>query len=147
MPSGNKPLPSPMLTQIYVDIGHSEFARRFPTEWFSVQTCLMMTSSNGNISRVTDPLCGEFTGHRRIPHTKTSDVELWSFLWSAFWINGWVNNRKAGDLRCHRGHHDVIVMTLSKLPTGRHVWSSHVFIIRNRILIGFKSTSFVILSL
>ena len=24
---------------------------------------LMMTSSNGNIFRVTDPLCGEFTGH------------------------------------------------------------------------------------
>ena len=27
----------------------------------------MMTSSNGNIFRVTDPLCGEFTGHRWIP--------------------------------------------------------------------------------
>ena len=27
----------------------------------------MMTSSNGNIFRVTGPLCGEFTGHRRIP--------------------------------------------------------------------------------
>ena len=26
------------------------------------------------------------------------------------WINGWVNNRKAGDLRCHRAHYDVIVM-------------------------------------
>ena len=25
------------------------------------------------------------------------------------WINGWVNNRKAGDLRRHRGHYDVIV--------------------------------------
>ena len=27
------------------------------------------------------------------------------------WINGWVNNREAGDLRRHRGHYDVIVMT------------------------------------
>ena len=26
------------------------------------------------------------------------------------WINHWVNNRKAGDLRRHRGHYDVIVM-------------------------------------
>ena len=26
-------------------------------------------------------------------------------------INGWVNNREAGDLRCHRAHYDVIVMT------------------------------------
>ena len=26
-----------------------------------------MTQSNGNIFRVTGPLCGEFTGHRWIP--------------------------------------------------------------------------------
>ena len=31
---------------------------------------IMMTSSNGNIFRVTGPLCGEFTGHRWIPSTK-----------------------------------------------------------------------------
>ena len=41
-----------------------------------------MTSSNGNIFCVTGPLCGEFTGHQRIPLTKTSDAELWCFLWS-----------------------------------------------------------------
>ena len=44
---------------------------------------LMMTPSNGTIFRVTGPLCGEFTGHRRIPLTKTSEAELWCFLWSA----------------------------------------------------------------
>ena len=27
------------------------------------------------------------------------------------WINGWVNNREAGDLRRHRAHYDVIVMS------------------------------------
>ena len=27
------------------------------------------------------------------------------------WINDWVNNREAGDLRRHRGHYDVNVMT------------------------------------
>ena len=43
----------------------------------------MMTSLNGNISRVTGPLCGEFTGPRWIPRTKAMDVELWCFLWSA----------------------------------------------------------------
>ena len=36
-----------------------------------------MTSSNGNIFRVTGTLCGEFTGHRWIPLTKASDAELW----------------------------------------------------------------------
>ena len=40
----------------------------------------MMTSSNGNIFRVTGHLCGEFTGPRWIPHTKASDAELWCFF-------------------------------------------------------------------
>ena len=43
----------------------------------------MMTSSNGNIFRVTGHLCGKFTGHRWISHTKASDAELWCLLWSA----------------------------------------------------------------
>ena len=43
----------------------------------------MMTSSNGNIFRVTGHLCGEFTGPRWIPHTMASDAELWCLLWSA----------------------------------------------------------------
>ena len=42
---------------------------------------LMMTSSNGNIVRVTGPLWGESTGW--IPLTKASGAELWCFLWSA----------------------------------------------------------------
>ena len=69
-------------------------------------TNIMMMSSNGNIFRVTGPLCGEFTGHRWIPLTKASDVELWCFLWSVPWIN----NREAGDLRRHCANYDVIVM-------------------------------------
>ena len=43
----------------------------------------MMASSNGNIFRVTGPLCGKFTGHRWIPLTKAGDAELWCILWSA----------------------------------------------------------------
>ena len=42
-----------------------------------------MTSSNGNIFRVTDHLWGESTGHRWIHLTNVSDAELWYFLWSA----------------------------------------------------------------
>ena len=37
----------------------------------------MMTSSNGNIFRVTGHLCGDFTGPRWIPRTKASDAGLW----------------------------------------------------------------------
>ena len=44
---------------------------------------LTMTSSNGNIFRVTGHLCREFTGPRWIPHRKASDAGLWCFLWCA----------------------------------------------------------------
>ena len=42
----------------------------------------IIMSSNGNIFHVTGPLWGESTGHRWIPLTKASGVELWCFLWS-----------------------------------------------------------------
>ena len=44
---------------------------------------IMMPSSNGNIFHIAGTLCGEFTGHRWIPHTKATDAELWCFLWTA----------------------------------------------------------------
>ena len=50
---------------------------------FRKSDLFMMTSSNGNIFRITGHLCGEFTGHRWIPLTKASDAGLWCFLWSA----------------------------------------------------------------
>ena len=43
----------------------------------------MMTSSYGNIFRVSGPLGGDFTGHWWFPLTKASIAELWCFLWSA----------------------------------------------------------------
>ena len=72
-----------------------------------VLVCIVMTSSNGNIFRVTGLLWGEFTGHRWIPLTKASDAELWCYFMICAWRNGWVNNRDAGDLRRHRVHYDV----------------------------------------
>ena len=70
----------------------------------------MMTSSNGNIYRVTGHLCGKFTGPRWIPHTKARDAELWCFFLICVWIYDWVNNREASDLRRYRAHYDVTVM-------------------------------------
>ena len=80
----------------------------------------MMTSSNGNIFRVTGPFCGEFTFHRWIPLTKAGDAELWCILRSAPWINGWVNYREACNLRRHRFHYGVIVM----LSLSQYQWSN-----------------------
>ena len=75
--------------------------------------CLMMTSSNGSIFRVTGHLWGEFTSHRWIPLTRASDAELWCFLWSAP-TNVWTNNWDTSVLRRHRVHYDVTVMLHTK---------------------------------
>ena len=93
----------------------------------------MMTSSNGNIFRVTGPLYGEFTSHRWIPLTKASDAELWCFLWSAPWISGWVNNREAGNLRHHRAHYDVIVLFVNLLIPNRISNMAVILTFRNRL--------------
>ena len=42
-----------------------------------------MTSLNGSIFRPNGLLCGEYTGHRWIAHTKANGAELWCFPWSA----------------------------------------------------------------
>ena len=82
------------------------FIKESPPSYARISIYMMM-SSNGNVFRVTGPLCGEFTGDRWIPHTKASDVEL-SLI--CVWINDWVNNREVGDLRRYRGHNDLTVM-------------------------------------
>ena len=74
-----------------------------------VPVLFMMTSSNGNIFRVTGHLCGEFTVPVISPHKGQSSGALMFSLISV-WINGWVNNREAGDLRRYRAHYDVTVM-------------------------------------
>ena len=71
----------------------------------SLPTLSMMTSSNGDIFRVTGHLCGEFTG----PHKGQWRGAL-MFSLICVWINVWVNNREADDLRRYRSHCDVIVM-------------------------------------
>ena len=69
----------------------------------------MMTSSNGNIFRVTGPLCGEFTGPGEFPAqrpvTRSFDVFFDQRL------NKRLNKQPPGWwLRRHCGHYDVIVM-------------------------------------
>ena len=79
--------------------------------------------------RVTGPLCGKFTGGRRIPLTEVNGAEL--LMFSLIWIKCWVNKNETGDWRRHRAHYDVTVMLrkskfscyvsvqrwLSRLPT------------------------------
>ena len=65
----------------------------------------MMTSSNGNIFRVTDHLCGEFTDDRTPHKGQWRGALMFSVICA--WINGWVKNGEAGDLRRHRTQYDV----------------------------------------
>ena len=84
----------------------------FPFQCIVVSIILvnMMTSSNGNIFRVTGPLCGEFTCHRWIPPHKGQWRGALMFPLICAWTNIWVNNRDVSDLRRHRAHYGVNVM-------------------------------------
>ena len=90
-------------------------------------TRIMMTSSNGNIFRVTghcagnSPVTGEFPTQR--PVTRSFDA---FFDLRLNKINGWVNKRKAGDLRCNRAHYDVIVIFDSSLYWGWIKWGLYL---------------------
>ena len=67
----------------HIPLSSRQTIRYLSSHLKGLSTHYMMTSSNGNIFRLTSPLCGEFTGHRWIPLTKASDAELWCFLWSS----------------------------------------------------------------
>ena len=74
----------------------------------------MVTSSNGNIFRVTG-LCVRWI-HR--PPVNSPQKGQWCgalvLSLTCAWLNGWVNNRAAGDLRSRRPHYDVTVMVYEK---------------------------------
>ena len=74
---------------------------------------VMMTSSNGNIFRVTGPWCGNSPVTCEFPSQRPVTRALIFSLICA-WINVWVNNHEAGDLRRHRAHYGVIVMVKYK---------------------------------
>ena len=76
---------------------------------------IMVTSSNGNVFRVTGHLCGEITGDRWIPRTNGQWRGALMFSLICAWLNCWVNNGEAGDLIRQRAHYDVIVIMISVL--------------------------------
>ena len=80
---------------------------RAPTHYLNQRWLIsnMMTSSNGNIFRVTGPLWSPVNS----PHKGQWRGALMFSLICAR-INGWVNTGEAGDLRSHRAYYDVIVM-------------------------------------
>ena len=71
----------------------------------------MMTSSNGNIFRVTGPLCGEFTGPGEFPKQRPV---TWSFgVFFDLRLNKQLSKQPWGWwFETPRGHYDVNVMKL-----------------------------------
>ena len=63
----------------------------------------MMTSSNGDISRVTGYLCGELR-HK----VQWRGDFMFSLIFA--WTKDQVNNGEVGDLRRHRAHYDFTIM-------------------------------------
>ena len=60
----------------------------------------LVTSSNGNIFRVTDHLCGNSPVPGEFPaQSQWCGALMFSFMWAQ--INGRVNNREVGHLRRH----------------------------------------------
>ena len=69
----NRPIPTTVVSRLCNSLGvhwipcivswQSFMLLTVTTAWYGEQSCIMMTSSNGNLFRVTGLLCGEFTGH------------------------------------------------------------------------------------
>ena len=108
-------------------------AHAFP--WFRASLCYSgkdlkiwdihwhFPSSNGNISRVTGPLCAGI--HRSPVNSPHKGQRRGALMFSLFcaWTNSWVNNRDAGDLKRHRPHYDVPLMSWKRpFPKSRY-WS------------------------
>ena len=100
-----------------------------------------MTSSNGNIFHVTGHLCGEFTGHRWIPPTKSSDAELWYFIWSA--PEQAIEQVFEQDLRRRRAHNDVPASQMFSWNTSRKHIDKHWNTLTNILQTTILSLSFL----
>ena len=82
---------------------------------------IMMTSSNGNIFRITGHLCGEFNGPGEFPTQRpvTRSFDVFFDLRLNKQLSK--NSGEAGDLRRYRAHYDVTVM-ISLWPSDTLWW-------------------------
>ena len=103
----------------------------------------MMTPPNGNIWRVTGPLCGEFTGHRWIPLTKAMfffDLRLNKRMSKQSW--GWWFETPSHSLWRHRNANEFSwypeaprVLNMLKV----YVKTEHILI----LLVNFNNPSHI----
>ena len=72
----------------------------------------MITSSNRHLPRYCTFVWGIYRSPVNSPQTGQWRGAL-MFSYICTWINNWANNRRAGDLRRHSAHNDVVVMNMS----------------------------------
>ena len=95
--------------QLFMDFGHSEWLTQWPP------ACLDIVHDDvikwKHLPRYWPFVRGI---HRSTVNSSHQGQWRGALMFSLICarINGWVNNREAGDLRRHRCHYDVIVMTM-----------------------------------
>ena len=100
----------------------------------------MMTSSNGkHFPRYWPFVRGIHRSPMNSPHKGQWRGALMFSLISAR-INGWVNNGEAGDLRRHRAHYGIIVMSPTYCAGTKSI-AIDLFTMADRMGIGFDSES------
>ena len=87
---------------------------------------------NGNIFALLALWAGNSPVPVNSPHKgQWRGALMFSLIYA--WLNDWVNNREAGDLRRHRGHYDVNVMTK---PCGR--WSNALLLVLTSVVMSVE---------
>ena len=88
-----------------------------------------MTSSNGNLLRVTGPLCFRHKGQ-------------WRGALKFSLICAWTNNRNAGDLWCHRAHYDVTAMSnISETHIYREILFARSLFLSCQLVVNFATNT------
>ena len=148
------------ICQHMASLGHNMLIPSITNAWWDMpHVHIMVTSSNGNIFRVTGPLSKEFTGYRWIPNTKASDAEFDVFF--DLHLNKRLSKQSWG--WWFDAHYDAIVMITLQGQGNTYIfdfWSSldkyytntmtlmHNWIrIISEPLLTFRSTCIIIMSL
>ena len=80
-------------------------------KWFHTVGEQCMLGVHDDVIRVTGPCAENSPVPVNSPHKgQWRGALMFSFICA--WINNWVSNREASDLRRHRGHYDVNVMSV-----------------------------------
>ena len=97
--------------------GHPKISQTWWRHQMEIFSALLALCAGNSPVPVNSPHKGQWRG-----------ALMFSLIYA--WINDWVNNREAGDLRRHRCHYDVIVMSTIQLK----IWWIMFFVAHQLLL-------------